>query len=90
MTKLLCYDWTFDIGAATYSKIDYNVICKQNLSNNNDCDNDNNEHDNKNDDNGPGYNIRKKLSKIPSSWLLITNEKGFIVGITITPGTQQY
>ena len=69
-----------------YSKIDYNVVCKQNLSNNNDTGSDNNADDNKNDENGPGHNKRNKLSHIPSSWLLITNEKGFIVGMTITPG----
>ena len=89
-TDLACYDWTFKIGASTYSKKDYNVICKQNLSNNNDNDNDNNEdndiNDNKNDENGPGYNERKKPSYVPSSWLLITNSKGFILGMTITPG----
>ena len=68
-----------------YSKMDYNVIYKQKLSK---CDDDECIIDNKNDDDDkPGYNLRSKLSKIPSSWLLITNEKGFPTLITITPGT---
>ena len=66
-----------------YSKIDYNIIYNKNFSKYDDEIEENKTND---DNDKPGYNIRSTLSKIPSSWLLITNEKGFPLLISITPG----
>ena len=57
------------------------MINKQNL-----LDENANKSDEKYNDDGPGYNIRTKLTKISTSWLLITNDKDFVDDITITPG----
>ena len=63
------------------------MICNQKLSNNDDdTDEDDDINDNKCDKNVSVYNTRLKISHIPSSWLLITNVKGFVLGIIITPG----
>ena len=93
-TKHVGYDYTFAIGSAIYDKIDYNTISSQDLlnkenmhDNNNDYSDDDDEEKKDNDFNfKPSNKIRKKSSKLDTSWLITTNDKEFILSITITPG----
>ena len=90
-TKSLGYDYTFNIGSAIYNRYDCNTVfdeeeeeCKVNDNDDDDDDKDN-ENDDKDDDE-PNHEIREKLSKILTSWIVINNDKEFTVEIAITPG----
>ena len=82
-TKCVGYDWTFNIGSSIYDKFDCNTLLSEN----------NNkifEQDMKENDEEQKYcnKLRKRSSKLPTSWLITTNDKEFILTITITPGNR--
>ena len=98
---LICYDWTFRMGACTHDTIDFRTVQTQKLilkneeqkeiENEDDANNDQddeaeNDNDEKKEDPKPGYNIRKLACKIDSSWLVLANSLDMIYGMHPTPG----